>query len=722
MFQMPAVRLKEGIIAVLILSLGVVTCHKAERNNPFDPALTPAIDLLSVIVDETMGTATLTWTPYQGDQPFAAYRVLRNEAERTVVDTVKVITEVNQTSFVDADLKPNTDYVYRVSVVNTNGFAVPSQAQRVRGYEVRPVQLLDVSVNLQEKVVVVRWSQFRGAKFTAYRVERLSASEEDFTTVTRLSAVGDTVFVDRDPPPDLRVIYRIVMEAAGQEWVSNLISRISPASVRLLAAEERPQEGGVVIRWSRFQGGEFEAYRVERRGEHEGTFVMVTRLSAVDDTVFVDTDLLPDVTFVYQIVVEASGQVWASNRSQGVSVALAPVRLLAAMVDEQEGTVRLTWSRFVGPGFTRYQLHRRVVGEQKLEILGTWTTLGDTAFVDQQALSGVEYVYRVLVEASGWVLYSNDFRQRWTLPSITLFDSGSSETATARLTWTQYRGPRFQVYRVLRRVVRSSLDTTVVEAPHVIAEIPDITQTLFVESGLIGGFDYFYKVVAVTGRGEEVASNEAGEEFFFNEPALFIHRGGGLIDLPEIEAGDYGRLYVEPDPRTAQRGTLLLAGADRVRLSYYTGGTALERQVLVQNVHLPIAPRSVATALTPDGTRFLSMALGKLLTVLTFGQDGLPFSETEQVLFPQAFPERLNDDERILPAEVVLWTPPVVSGGSAAFDNVTVTQGGRPLFEETFEDGNANAWEITNAVFEGGRVTTVQRGTGGSLVRKTFGG
>jgi hypothetical protein len=52
-------------------------------------------------------------------------------------------------------------------------------------------------------------------------------------------------------------------------------------------------------------------------------------LKAVSDTVFVDEHLPPDVIFVYQIVVEAAGQDWESNRSGRVRVVLTPVRLLA---------------------------------------------------------------------------------------------------------------------------------------------------------------------------------------------------------------------------------------------------------------------------------------------------------------------------------------------------------------------------------------------------------
>ena len=59
-----------------LLFLGLVGCYDAPRTNPFDPALTPAVELLAVTVDSTSGSALLEWTPYEGKQPFREYRVL----------------------------------------------------------------------------------------------------------------------------------------------------------------------------------------------------------------------------------------------------------------------------------------------------------------------------------------------------------------------------------------------------------------------------------------------------------------------------------------------------------------------------------------------------------------------------------------------------------------------------------------------------------------------
>jgi hypothetical protein len=117
-----------------------------------------------VAFDPTTGTATLSWSAYQGQQPFAAYWVLRHVAESTVEDTFK-LTDSSLTSRVDTELAPNTAYLYRVGVVNTSGFAVFSEEKSIPGYPVGPVVLLVAQADAQAGMARLRWGRFEGGAF-----------------------------------------------------------------------------------------------------------------------------------------------------------------------------------------------------------------------------------------------------------------------------------------------------------------------------------------------------------------------------------------------------------------------------------------------------------------------------------------------------------------------------------------------------------------------------
>ncbi len=81
------------------LLAGLLLCacgHDAKRTNPLDPELTPPVRLQAA-TDDTAGTVTLTWTQYEGEQPFGEYRVLRKVPGLEVVDTLAVIADISVT-------------------------------------------------------------------------------------------------------------------------------------------------------------------------------------------------------------------------------------------------------------------------------------------------------------------------------------------------------------------------------------------------------------------------------------------------------------------------------------------------------------------------------------------------------------------------------------------------------------------------------------------------
>ena len=109
-----------------LLGLALTACHDAPRSNPLDPGGTPVVEV-QVVQDTEATRATLTWTPYEGPASFSEYWVLRNIAKAIEADTLAIIGDVGQTSFVDTALASNVPYTYRVSVVNSSGFEFPSQ-------------------------------------------------------------------------------------------------------------------------------------------------------------------------------------------------------------------------------------------------------------------------------------------------------------------------------------------------------------------------------------------------------------------------------------------------------------------------------------------------------------------------------------------------------------------------------------------------------------------
>jgi len=379
-----------------MVGLFLASCHDAPRENPFDPQLTPAVEL-SVALDDANGAVTLAWTPYAGKAEFAAYRVLRNQVERTRVDTLAEIGRVDQTAYLDSSLVPNTAYEYRVSVINAGGLEAESTIHSTPGYEVRPVELLDVITDDTAGQVALTWTRYSGPRFQGYRVERRNTVEEGFSVLAHVTDRTDTLLTDGELEPDLSYIYRVVLEAAGRDWPSNRSGRegFSLDGVELLAAEGNGIEGNIQLRWTAYAGPDFQAYRVLRRevGAEEG--VAFEEVVAVSDTIFVDEESRAGVDYVYTVMVRAADRELASNRLEG-RLALPGVEISSVDFDSRTATAGLAWNQYQGPRFQKYRILRRTA-ERVPQIVAEIEESATTAFADSNLTGDTRYFYQIQV-------------------------------------------------------------------------------------------------------------------------------------------------------------------------------------------------------------------------------------------------------------------------------------------------------------------------------------
>jgi len=201
----------------LAVLLFLASCHDAPRKNPFDPELTPAVEL-SVALDDTAGTATLTWTPYAGKAEFAEYRVLRNVAKSTEVDTLAIIDQISQTTFIDLTLAQHIDYQYRVSAVNISGFTVSSDAREVGPLLLPGVQIAKAEFDPRTATATLEWTPYVGGGFSAYQVRRRTAElASQVVFETEDSAI--TSFTDSALVGATEYVYQVVVLTDGGEDV-----------------------------------------------------------------------------------------------------------------------------------------------------------------------------------------------------------------------------------------------------------------------------------------------------------------------------------------------------------------------------------------------------------------------------------------------------------------------------------------------------------------------
>lgn len=526
--------------------------------------------------------------------------------------------------------------------------------------------------------VALVWGRYEGDQpFSEYRVLRHVARSTEVDTLSRLSAVADTTYVDTALAPNTAYVYRVaVVNARGFSAPSGEqeIAGYAAGPVVLLAWDVDAEHGHVEVRWSRYRGGRFAGYRVERRLAEAAEFSAVARLGGAADTTYRDAGLAPDTPCFYRVVVAVAGTQWTSNVSGLVRYGLEGVELLPVHMDSLGGTAQLRWRPYRGPGFAGYRVTRRRLGADRGEVLGELPAQTDTAWVDRTVEAGTDYLYAVAVRASGQELASNAVEGRLELATVRLVRADfSSPTATATLAWTRYAGPRFQAYRVGRR--------TEGQVPQVVAEIADPAVTALVDSHLVGNTEHFYHVQVITQRAEVVTSPELSGA---------IHRLVAQFPLPVAASGSV-RLYAEPGGRVAA----LAAQEDQVRLYLFDpAGRLLVDRVLYQDPSEQIAPASVSMVALADGRRLVSVASQALeapVNLLSFSAEGQPVvNQRPLALFAEEFAAPLDPVEATVAGEVHLIT----GLGRTQFDNALVSSRGSVLCVEDFEEGRPEDWDF----------------------------
>ena len=205
-----------GLFAGLLL-LGC--SHDSKRDNPLDPERTPPVEL-QVALDDTAGTATLSWTPYEGEALFAAYWIIRIAQAPEVVDTLAVLPNAVTTSFIDSTLVTGSFYSYRVSVINNAGLEVPSQPQSIRPLDLPAVEIQDLQLDSRSATATLTWSAYAGSRFHAYQILR-HTDDSPPQVIAVIDDLSTTSAVDGELAGNSAYHYQIVVLTTLDEEIES---------------------------------------------------------------------------------------------------------------------------------------------------------------------------------------------------------------------------------------------------------------------------------------------------------------------------------------------------------------------------------------------------------------------------------------------------------------------------------------------------------------------
>lgn len=418
----------------------------------------------------------LAWRAPADDDNVVSYRVYRGGA---------AVGTVTGTSFRDSGLASFTVYEYRVRSVNTNGDeSDPSNAASARTLDgtppTTPGSLTGSAVSQSQ--ISLSWSaatdaQTGIAEYVVYR------DGGEIARTTALTYDDGGLQADR--------VYGYQISAVNGQGIEGTLG--GPIDVRTLSdvAPDPPtgltaqavDQSTVDLAWDTHPDDDLDGYRVFRNGLFVG---------GTGGTTYRDAGLAPFTTYVYTVTAvaedgdESAPSVSATVTTPDVTAPTVPEDLSATAVGTQR--IDVTWSPSSDD-------ESGILGYRVLRDGGEIAVTEATVFQDGELAPGTQYEYRVSA-INGAELESglSDPASATTLdgsgPSVpTDLGATAVSTESIALSWSPSTDSESGIayYRLFRAG----------------AEIASPAGTDFLDTGLVSGTAYEYRVSAVNGDGLE---------------------------------------------------------------------------------------------------------------------------------------------------------------------------------------------------------------------------
>ncbi|WP_146146051.1 fibronectin type III domain-containing protein [Geodermatophilus tzadiensis] len=424
--------------------------------------------------------ATVTWTPNSADPDADGYRVLRDGTPVTGLLAGRATA-----SWTDTAVVGDRTYGYTVQTHDTSGnwSAASSPVASARPTDLTPPATpTGLVATAGDTRVVLSWTANTESDLAAYVVHRDGVEVARVTTGTSWTDTGvanDTTYAYRLAAVDRHGNLSAASAPAVSARPTDLTPPATPTGLVAVA-----RDGAVELYWAANPEPDLQRYVVHRDG------VEVARVAG---TGWTDTGVVNDTTYAYRLAaVDGHGNASAFSdpavtaRPTDQTAPATPTGLVAVARD---GAVELRWAANTEPDLHRYVVHRD--GAEVVRVTGTsWTDTG--------LANDTTYAYRLAaVDGHANVSPTSD-------PAVTA--RPTDQTPPAAPTGLVATARDGSVELAWQANAEADVDRYVLYRDGV--EVARVAGTSRVDTGLVNGSTYAYRVQAVDRHGNASALSD----------------------------------------------------------------------------------------------------------------------------------------------------------------------------------------------------------------------
>ena len=317
-------------------------------------------------VSNTIASLTLKWNAVKGATEYEIYRAGTD-------GKYSKIATVTSTSYVDANVKNNTQYSYKIKAYNVAGTSAFSTAASIKKTQ---ISVSNLKADANGSKVQLSWTGgVTGAEgYVIYR----KTEGGNYTEIGRTSGntYSDTISAG------IKYYYAVAVYSG-----SRTEGKCPEVGVMYLATPSGLSVSNTIasltLKWNAVKGAtEYEIYRAGTDGKY-------SKITTVTSTSYVDTSVKNNTQYSYKI--KAYNAAYASAFSTAASLKKTQISVSNLKADANGTKVQLSWTGGV-TGAEGYVIYRRTEG-------GSYTEIGRTAgnTYSDTISAGIKYYYAVAV-------------------------------------------------------------------------------------------------------------------------------------------------------------------------------------------------------------------------------------------------------------------------------------------------------------------------------------
>jgi len=393
--------MKRFFLPTLTATLLLFSACTNQPSPSAEPVIDPTLPKVSINGHiESMTTVAFEWKPVK-NQRVRGYYVYRSTPDQKDPKLTRHATLETRflTHYVDKDLKPNTNYVYRFSTFNEK--KQESDTSKTFRVTTKPVinsvSFFEAVGNLPRMAKLI-WRPHENPSVNSYIIERQVVEKPEWTEIAKIDNRLQAEYIDRDLDDNRVYKYRLRAVTfngikSTPSDIAKLITKPLPLATENLKASTNLAKK-ISITWNKSKENDIDFYNVYRASSGDGSYSYLAKLN---ETKFIDEVKEDGKSYFYKVTAVDKDGLEGMKQSvpvNGLTLAKPYTPTFSDAIIKDSSAV-LSWKNNDSRTKT-YTVIKTTKTSWINSTIQEISNINDTTYTDKDLQPNIQYQYQVM--------------------------------------------------------------------------------------------------------------------------------------------------------------------------------------------------------------------------------------------------------------------------------------------------------------------------------------